>query len=393
MNKLSFSIKFYLLSSREKAGKQPLYCRISINRKKAEFSMNEWINPKKWNTEAETVKGLPELNAKIKSTFLDLKAIRDNILEQDRIPTAKEVRDKYLKKEETSTNLLEYVSSYIEQMERIGDRSHSTLKKYRTIEVHLRNFLATISGLSITLKGFTSVHAKELEVYLRTTAGLSNNTAVKYLKLIKTIFNRAIDFELVEKNPIDKFKFKYEKTTREFLTQDELDRLTDLKLENESLDRVRDLFLFSCYTGLRFTDVGKLTEKSIEKDAKGKYWIQVEMEKTGDYHRIPLFDPALEIINKHSEEAEITGKLLPVRSNQKVNAYLKVIADMCQIEKHLTFHMARHTCATTVTLSRDMPIEFVSQLLGHKDISTTQIYAKITNQYMQKHADELNKKL
>ena len=117
------------------------------------------------------------------------------------------------------------------------------------------------------------------------------------------------------------------------------------------------------------------------------------MEKTKDFHRMPLLDKAKEILERHKEEAEITGKLLPVRSNQKVNAYLKVIADLCGIDKHLTYHMARHTFATTVTLSNDIPVEIVSKMLGHKNLATTKIYAKITNQYMQGYADKLNDKL
>lgn len=393
MNKLSLSIKFYLLKNREKAGKRPLYCRVNVNRKKSEFSMNEWVDPKKWNEEGQTVKGDPELSARLKSTYLELKGIRDRIVDEGRMPSAKEIRDKFLKKDELSSNLQEYVTSYIDEIIAIGDRSLSTLKKYRTVAKHLTDYLEFKKLTSITLKGFTSVHAKELELYLRTNAKLSNNTTVKYLKIIKTIFNRAIDFGLLSKNPLDTFKFKYEGTNREFLTQDELDRIVEVEIDNESLNRVRDLFLFSCYSGLRFTDVSRLTHKSIVKDSNDKEWIELKMEKTNSFHRIPLLNKAKEIIRKHSEEAEITGKLLPMRSNQKVNAYLKVIADMCSIEKHLTYHMARHTFATTVTLSNDIPVEVVSQMLGHKNLATTKIYAKITNQYMQGYADKLNEKL
>jgi hypothetical protein len=188
MNKHSFHIKFYLLKNREKDGKQPLYCRIGINRKKSEFSLHEWIEPKKWKE--PKVVGDPELTARISSIHAELHAIRNRILDEGRIPTSKEVRDKYLKKDELSTDLLEYVSSYIDQMIEIGDRSHSTIKKYRTIAHHLEEFLRHKNQTNITLKGFSPVLAKEVELYLRTEAKLSNNTAVKYMKLIKTIFNR-----------------------------------------------------------------------------------------------------------------------------------------------------------------------------------------------------------
>jgi site-specific recombinase XerD len=140
--------------------------------------------------------------------------------------------------------------------------------------------------------------------------------------------------------------------------------------------------------------VDKLTPKSIITDAKGNKWIEIqEIQKTGDFHRIPLLNRAEEIINLYKDEAEITGKLLPLRSNQKVNAYLKVIADLCQIDKTLTFHMARHTFATTVTLANNVSIEVVSKMLGHKDIATTQIYAKVLNESMTEFANLLNQKL
>jgi integrase len=393
MNKLSLSIKFYLLKNREKSGMLPLYCRININRKKSEFSMNEWVDPRKWSEEGQTVKGSPELSAKIKAVYLELKGIRDQIIEGGRMPTSKEVKDKFLRKDELSSDLIEYLNSYIDQMVEIGDRSNSTLKKYTTVIKHLTEFLEFKKLSNVTLKGFTAINAREFELYLRTTTKLSNNTAVKYLKTIKTIFNRAIEFGLLNKNPLDNFKFKYETTNREFLTQDELNSIIELEVDNDSLKRVKDLFLFSCYSGLRFADVSRLELKSIVKDSSDNEWIQLEMEKTKDFHRIPLLDKAKEILERHKIEAEITGKLLPVRSNQKVNTYLKVIADLCGIDKHLTYHMARHTFATTVTLSNDIPVEIVSKMLGHKNLATTKIYAKITNQYMQGYADKLNKKL
>ncbi|MFT6501146.1 MAG: site-specific recombinase XerD [Crocinitomicaceae bacterium] len=391
MNKLSFTIKFYLLRTREKNGTHPLYCRINVNRKKAEFSMHEFVDPKKWIEEAENVKGDPELSTKIHSTHIEIRKIRDKILEEDRVPTAKEIRDTFLRKEDKSVKLLDYVTSYTDQVDKLTEYSKSTWKKYQTVKRHLKAFLELNSISNIHMNRFNSVKVHEFELYLKTEARLSINTVTKYLKILKTIYNRAIQFGQTDKNPFDHFKFKHVRTNREFLTQDEINRLQEIKLPNESLTRVRDMFLFSTYTGLRFTDVDALTPKSIITDQHGKNWIEIStIQKTGDSHRTPLLDKAKVIVDKYHDEALVTGKLLPLRSNQKVNAYLKVVADLCGIEKHLTFHMARHSFATTITLSNDVPIEVVSQMLGHKDIATTQIYAKITNQYMQGHADKLN---
>lgn len=393
MTKLSYSAKPFGIPSRIKDGKIPIYFRITVNRVKAEFSLNEYVDPKKWVDGTHDVKGNPELSATLKTVSLELQKIRDKILEEGRTPTAKEIRDSYLKKEEKSVLLLDYVKTYVDEVDQLTEYSKSTWKKYSTVKRHLTEFLESKKLTSITLKGFDSVKVYEFESYLKITAKLSVNTTAKYLKILKTIYNRAIKFGKTDKNPLEGKKLKFERTNREFLTQDELEKLSKAVLPNESLERVRDLFLFSCYTGLRFVDVGKLTLKNIIQSNK-KYWIEIkEIEKTGDSLRIPLLDKAREIISKYTDEAEITGQLLPLRSNQKVNAYLKVVADLCQIDKHLTFHMARHTFATTVTLSNNIPIEAVSKMLGHRHITTTQIYAKITNEYLQGFAEELNKKL
>lgn len=394
MSKLSFTVKFYALKNRSKNGLLPLYCRININRKKAEFALRELVDPKKWNEEAQTIKGDPELTAKLNTTYNQLKAIRDDIIDEGRTPTSKEVKAIFLNQDQASTRLLDYLDEYIKQVENLTEFSKSTWKKYNTVKRHLETFLISKNMHEVSIKGLKPEHIRQFELYLKAEAGLSVNTATKYLKLLKTVYNRAIERGYAKTNPMSNFKFKHERTQRTFLSNEELKRLENTALPNESLDRVRNIFLFSCYSGLRFSDVQKLTPKSIVQDKNGNDWIEINtIQKTGDSHRIPLLDKAKEILDLYKDESEITGMLLPVRSNQKVNAYLKVIADLCNIDENLTFHVARHTFATTVTLSNDVPIEIVSKMLGHKDIQTTQIYAKITNQYMLEHADKLNEKL
>ena len=394
MNKLSFTVKFLTVSSRAKNGLHPIYCRININRKKAEFALREFVDPKKWNEDSQSVKGNPELTAKLNSTYNRLNEIRNQIISEGRIPSSNEIKNTFLNKTDKSIFLTEYLTEYIAQINLLPEYSESTSKKYKTIYKHLSAFLASKNLTHLTINAVKPEHIKEFEFFLKTTAQLSVNTTTKYLKLLKTVFNRAIEFGKLASNPMQTIKFKHERTNRTFLTHDELTRIKEIELTNESLNRVRNIFLFSCYSGLRFTDVDKLTPKSIITDAKGNKWIEIqEIQKTGDFHRIPLLNRAEEIINLYIDEAEITGKLLPLRSNQKVNAYLKVIADLCQIEKTLTFHMARHTFATTVTLANNVSIEVVSKMLGHKDIATTQIYAKVLNESMTEFANLLNQKL
>lgn len=189
------------------------------------------------------------------------------------------------------------------------------------------------------------------------------------------------------------FKYKYEPTQRTFLTHEELEQLEAFRAPNESLGRVKDTFLFSVYSGMRHSDVRALRVENLVQDEQGDFWIEKVIEKTKTQWRVPLLDNAKDIIDKYAREAEITGSLLPSISNQKVNAYLKVIADLAGLDKELTFHVARHTFATTVMLARNIPIELASEFLGHSDIATTQVYARITNEHLKRTAKNLNQQL
>jgi len=392
MSKLSLSVKFYMYPRALRMGMYPIYCRITVNRKKTEFSTNELVKESKWNAEKQSVKGDAELTGYLIRMNAEIRSVHKQILESGEVPTAKMIKDKFLRKDEMSQGLMDYVNLYVDNVELLPEYSHSTWKKYKTVRGHLKKFLGKKKKASISLIGFNLALINEFQHYLKTEAQLSVNTTTKYLKVLKTVYNRAIQFGHIKDNPFANLKFKHERTNREFLTDEELKRLENLKLSNESLERVRDIFIFSCYSGLRFTDVGRLTERNITKDQHGEEWIEItQIKKTGDQHRIPLLAKSKAVIEKYKDAPKKGNQLLPVRSNQKVNTYLKILAGIAEIDKHLTFHMARHTFATTVALSNDVPIKVVSEWLGHKDVRTTEIYAKITGQYMQKYADKLNK--
>ena len=219
------------------------------------------------------------------------------------------------------------------------------------------------------------------------------NTTAKYLKQTKAVFSRALQLGLITQNPFDGYKFKIKEKPREFLNSEELERLENFTIDNDSIMKTKDIFLFSVYTGLRYIDIHNLKKEDVSKDREGSYWIEITQQKTNSFHRIPLLDKALEILEKYEEYSEVTGKVLPVISNQKVNVYLKVLADLSGIKKNLTFHMARHTNATVILLSNGVPIEAVSKYLGHTSIKTTQIYAKITNEHLKDTIKGLNNKL
>ena len=216
------------------------------------------------------------------------------------------------------------------------------------------------------------------EYYLKTERKCGHNSAIKYITNFKKIIRIAYANEWIKKDPFLNWKGTLRIVDREFLNQEEIQKMVDKEITNERLDLVKDIFLFCCYTGLAYADVKKLSSDDVVIGIDGNKWIKTNRTKTKTRSSIPILPTAEDILKKYSTHPQFTEKrLLPVLSNQKMNAYLKEIGDICEIHKNLTFHLARHTFATTVTLSNGVPIESVSKMLGHKNLQTTQHYAKI----------------
>ena len=219
---------------------------------------------------------------------------------------------------------------------------------------------------------------------------MGHNTAMKHIKRLKRMVTLAYRMEWIDRDPFANFKIKIEKKEREFLTKEELEGIEGFNSSLERLNLVKDIFIFSCYTGISYSDIINLKGSDITVGIDGKYWIMADRVKTGTPFKIPLLPKALALVEKYSAHSKVlhNGSLLPKLSNQKLNSYLKEIADLCGIAKNLTFHMARHTFATTVTLSNGVPIETVSKLLGHTKLATTQIYARVVER---KVSEDMNK--
>ena len=207
--------------------------------------------------------------------------------------------------------------------------------------------------------------------------------------------NLAVRMEWLPKDPFVNYKLKLERKERCYLTQRELNRIEETHFTSKGYERVRDCFLFACYTGLSYVDLKALRKDQLIPASNGRLWIYTKREKTNESVRVPLLPQALALMKKYTkdEELEVSGKLMPLYSNQKVNKYLKKIIEVCQIHKHVTFHVARHTFATTVTLSNGVPIETVSKLLGHTQLQTTQIYARVLQKKVGDDMDALMRKL
>ena len=267
----------------------------------------------------------------------------------------------------------------------LGTLRPGTLKNYYTTENYIKRFLVQNQRTGdIYLKHIRYSFIIDFEQYLRkgpslqNSNPLNNNGVMKHLERLRKLMNLALDLEWVERNPFARYKLKFHKHQSDFLLKHELEAFRNAKTPDEGHKIVRDVFVFSCYTGLSYIDVKRLGKNNVVRGIDGKHWLSLERTKTRYPVKVPLLEEAMEILERYGDRRGMdNGALLPVYTNQKVNFYLKELARGLGIDKRITFHSARHTFATTVTLSNGVPIATVSKLLGHTKITTTQIYARV----------------
>lgn len=383
----TYSLLFYIKRDTRFSKKQaPIFFRITVNGKRSEQSIKRSIEPERWDSKAGRVKGnradARAINDLIDAIRAKINKIHSKFVDAGSMISASEIRDQYNGVDERRKTVLEvfrYHNELIKQQ--IGKGfSLATSKRYETTIKHLEEFMVhQYRREDLLLSEVKYQFITDLEFYLKTIRSCNHNSTLKYIRNFRKIVNLAVKNDWIDKDPFMKYQVKLKETKREFLTEEELHRIEDKEFGIHRLDQVRDIFVFCCYTGLAFVDVEKLTPKDVSRGIDGDYWIFTERTKTGNSSNIPLLPKALEIIEKYQDNPLNLniGRLLPVISNQKINAYLKELATLCEIEKNITFHMARHTFATTVTLTNGVSIETVSSMLGHKNIRTTQIYAKV----------------
>lgn len=379
--------------------KIPIYVRVILNREKFDFSSKMVISTlSEWDEVTQRVKvprspinkELSEIEHKVSEAF--------NFLKYHNRPLTVYALRKQLKgRSNDRPKLIDYVDDYLTtQVNGNLDYALATQKTYRTTVMHLKNFLSKTKKSGIRVAEVDLVFVKEFDIYLQTRSinekkGVNKNSANKYHINFKAMLFKAADNKMIDKNPYTEFKFKSQPGKLTYLTSTELASIEKHSLgKNASLERVRDIFLFSVYTGLRHSDASSLTADNIEVQGK-EYWISYSQQKTGEYNRIPMLKRAVEIYNKYRAEREVTGFVLPRLTNQKLNAYLKVIAELVGIKKHLSHHVARHTAATTIFMQNGVSLETTGKLLGHRSIKSTQIYAKVTNMMLKEAAQKLNK--
>ena len=401
--KTKVSTLFYAKKAKAAAnGLIPIYMRITINGKRIELSTNRFIEISKWSTEAGKIKGSSE-EARSINNHLDLlkSQIRDaemELIHKKIALTTETIKSKLLGVDERARMLVPIFQDHNNKIKELVGKEYApgTLERYTTSLKHTIEFMQwkyNISDIDITKIDHAFI--TDYEFWLRSVRNCANNTAVKYLKNFNKIIKLCLANDWLDKNPFANYKSKVKEVERVYLTEAEIQSIIEKDFKTERLSLVRDIFLFSCFTGLAYIDVKNLTKAHVSYGIDGEKWIFTHRQKTESASKIPILPVTQMIIDKYENHPQCINedKLLPILSNQKMNAYLKEIAGVCEIEKELTFHIARHTFATTVTLTNGVPIESVSKMLGHKNLRTTQHYAKVLDRKVSDDMKILKEKL
>lgn len=366
-----------------KSGRVPILMQLTIGQQTCHISTKQNILPEKWGDgkpightrEDQAITAvLEEIRTKAYNKFLQMQGQNINV-------TPERLKQALLGKDQVQPR--GYVEIFdqwlVEYSKMVGiTTSKRTLDKYILVRNRLQDYIASQLGVKdISLEEVTPKFLSNFDNYLRVEYNMANNHAMKIRQKLRTIYKVAIDNGWVSKNPFSTVKIHFDPVERDVLTKSELAALIQTDMIFDRLEKMRDVFVFACFTGLAHCDVAGLTKENIITDEAGQVWLKTHRQKTSEVVDIPLLEIPQLIIKKYQGMKELNGKLLPTLTNSCSNLYLKEVAVRCGINKTLTFHMARHTFATTVTLSNGVPIESVAKMLGHRNIRTTQIYAKV----------------
>lgn len=398
------SILFWLNTQKtDDLGKAPIYCRITIDGNRTQFSTAKRVHPGHWNAAANRVSSkcrdaaainedLETIKGQLRKIYNQLTALHDHV-------TSDMVKIKFTGKDQerkTIMDLFKFNHALWTEKYKKGKAALKTVQRFATVKIKMTRFLQKEYNVSDKpLASLNQAFAINFQHYLTIHEKLTENTISVYLRFTKQVFSLAVIKKWIGENPFRDTKTPYRHPPREVLTMAELNTLATVYLPNKRLDEVRDAYIFSCYTGFAYIDAASLSPDNIVIGMDGKKWAKTCRQKTGMPELVPLLPPALAIIEKYKDHPWCVAhnRLLPILSNQKYNKNLKQIANYARINKNLTTHIARHTFATTILLDNDVPLETASKLLGHNSIRSTQIYAKVTLKKLSNNMNDLCAKL
>ena len=396
----TFKVLFYLKrNAPKKSGLIPVMCRITVNGKIAQFSCKLDVEEKSWNVKSGRVSGrsivAQEANRMLDKIRVGINRAYQQISDRDNYVTAEKVRNAYLGLGMNHETLLAVFRQHNEDYgKQVGKlKSLRSYWKYCVVYKHLAEFVEKRYKVSdIALKELTPAFITDFELFLKVEKSHCNNTVWSYMMPFRKIIYMAVNNGLLQRDPFFAYSITKEETKRGFLTKEEITLLINGTFKKKSYELIRDLFIFCSYTGLSWTDMANLTEANLQTSFDGHLWLNTNRQKTGVETNIRLLDVAKHIIEKY-DGMDKGDKLLPVPCYDNCKNSIKVIAKRCGIEKNVTWHVARHTYATTVCLSNDVPIETLSKMLGHRSIRTTQIYAKITAEKVSRDMEKLAQRI
>lgn len=394
----SIYLRLHIKKSKlNRKGLTPILMRITLDGKRSEINIGRNVDPAKWNSKTEKMMGrgaeANEINDFIEVMRQKVKNVQKSFIENNEPLRLSTFLKRFKGEEKDKAKMtLAVFKGHNEQMDCLSGKgiSKSTAKRYWTCYNHVEQFInEEYKADDYSMKDIDHQFITKLEYFLKTVRECNHNSALKYVNNFKKIIRIALANQWMDRDPFYNYKVRFDTVEREYLNEEEVQKLIEKDLHLDRLKLVRDMFVFSCYTGLAYSDVKKLSSADITKGIDGSKWIRIKRTKTKSLSSIPLLPVAKKILDRYKDHPEVKARdcILPVLSNQKSNAFLKEIAIMCGITKPLTTHLARHTFATTVTLTNGVPIESVSKMLGHKDLRTTQHYAKIVDR---KISDDMN---
>ena len=400
----TFTLSFWVNATRVKNNQVSVFARVTVNGKRANISLKRKVVLSEWDSNKGKARGNKQ-ESRLLNRYLDLVKNRvyeahEQLVKEKVFICAQSIKARFLGEDNEEYSLLTLVDYHNTQMSE--SLTYGTLKNYFTTQKYIKLFLTKKRKTQdVYLSQLTFRFLVDFEKFLRTHTPddhqkkMENNTIMKHIQRLRKMVTLAYKMEWLDKDPFIKFKPTYIKNERCFLNPNELQAIIEKQFDIDRLTLVKDLFVFSCYTGLSYIDVMNLNEDNIALGIDGEKWIITNRQKTNNKVKIPILPIAEELIKKYKGHIKTknTNTLFSAISNQKLNAYLKEIADVCNIKKNITFHIARHTFATTVTLSNGVPIETVSKLLGHTKIATTQIYAKVIERKISDDMRELKKRI
>lgn len=403
MMEKTFRITFFLKARKNSPNNlHYIFLRITVNGERKELSTKLDWPKERWSPKLGMAIGNKsdalQLNSYLDSVKMKVMQARQKLMDEGKELTVQAIRNILLGESEENQFLLEIFQRHNEHMKSLlgSEFAPGTLERYETSLKHTRDYIRwKYDKEDLEIKKLDYEFIADYEYWFKSVRKCSHNTTVKYLANMKKIVLDCVRRGWLVRDPFLNYKMVKKEVHREALTEEELQRVAKKVFSTERLNQIRDLLIFSCYTGLAYIDVKNLRKDQLIKGIDGEKWLTIQRQKTGTPTRLPLLPQAQAIINKYRSHpaVESSDKVLPAPSNQKLNAYLKEIADLCGINKTLTFHIARHTFATTVTLANGVPLETVSKMLGHKSLAQTQHYAKILDTKISQEMKLLKEKL